>query len=293
MIQHHINQKFNEILYWLKSVPQLDKLSRTELVQLMLQLMDCTLFGFRYVISLNPSSDYKKFAGYSKHRAIIIGHMVRIAKLYEGFLLHSSKGQYELAGIFTRLIYETDVRLDYFLASKNKKKTMRNFILISYKALKSQLREFDDLSKHHNKLNSLEKEIKKGIMKLLKNDGISKKELFMNKNWNLDGKDFASLLRHLNRENEYAPIFGNSSSFVHGGWHDINSFHLIRYKNHYLPKLHYSAVDLKITTATTYVCLNRMLSYIQWNKLKIENKYEIILKGLRDLASEIGILGPA
>ena len=45
--------------------------------------------------------------GYTKHRAIIVGHMVRITKLYEGALIHICRSQYELAAIFFRLIFET------------------------------------------------------------------------------------------------------------------------------------------------------------------------------------------
>jgi hypothetical protein len=55
--------------------------------------------------------------GYSKHKAIIIGHIIRLTKLYDGFCLHVSKRQLELAGVFLRLIYETEIRLSYFIIS--------------------------------------------------------------------------------------------------------------------------------------------------------------------------------
>ncbi len=43
--------------------------------------------------------------GYTQPKAIIVGHMVRLTKLYEGALIHISGCQVELARIFFRLIY--------------------------------------------------------------------------------------------------------------------------------------------------------------------------------------------
>ncbi len=236
--------------------------------------MDNTLTIFLYLLGLNPNND-TNFKGYSKHRAIIVGHMVRMSKLYEGFLMHTEKHQYELAGIFIRLIYETDVRIDYFFDSNHKRKTFRNFILISYRAIKAQLKEFINLSQSRS-LTAQEKRMRKNMMKLLKSDGITRVELLNNTNWELDRKDFASLLRHLNREDEYASIFGHSSTFVHGNWHDINSFHLTKDGKYYLPKLQYTNVDLRIATFITYICLNRLLAYVKWNQLIIEEKCQAI-----------------
>ena len=67
------------------------------------KLMNYCLYLLRVGVSLAPSNLSAK-RGYTKHKAIIIGHMVRLTKLYEGLLIHVSNRQLELASIFTHYI---------------------------------------------------------------------------------------------------------------------------------------------------------------------------------------------
>ncbi len=56
--------------------------------------------------------------GYPQPKAIIVGHMVRLTKLYEGALIHISGCQVELARIFFRPILETAMKIEELIRVK-------------------------------------------------------------------------------------------------------------------------------------------------------------------------------
>lgn len=78
---------------WIDSVRDIEVLpSNDAFMRLTVDLMNKSLYVLRVGISIAPS-DEVSHRGYSKHRAIIVGHMVRTAKLYEGLLIHISQRQ--------------------------------------------------------------------------------------------------------------------------------------------------------------------------------------------------------
>lgn len=281
-----VNKNLEEIVDWLKSVPHADTFkSNREFLQFIVQLMNYTLYVLRVGIAVVPNYHIPE-NGYLKQKAIVVGLMTRLTKLYEGFLTHVSKNQAELAGIFVRLIYETEVKVDYFLRSKQKRKTRRNYILISYRAEKEILKILDDVSKNRE-LIPIEKRMKERITQLLKQDRISMADLEQNKNWELDGKNFRELLRFLNRDSEYAFGFGSASTFVHGNWHEINTYHLIKEGRYYFPKLSYKSVDPRVACPITILCLDRLEKFMRWNKTDYDDYLGKILVGLHGFAAEI------
>jgi hypothetical protein len=94
------------------------------------EVMSRAVYLLKIGVSLAPDTLTAK-KGYTKHHAIIIGHMVRLFKLYQGFCIHVADCQEELASVFIRLIYETEIRLNYFLKCKNKNKALKSYVLTS------------------------------------------------------------------------------------------------------------------------------------------------------------------
>ena len=56
--------------------------------------------------------------GYTKPKAIIVGHMVQLTKLYEGALIHICGPQPELTRIFFRPILEVAINIKHLIKSK-------------------------------------------------------------------------------------------------------------------------------------------------------------------------------
>ena len=85
---------------WLKKAPDPSTFKNDdEFMNVLVDLMSRAIYVLRVGVSLK-SSDEKAERGYTKHHAVIVGHMIRLTKLYDGFCQHVAKRQLEHAGIF-------------------------------------------------------------------------------------------------------------------------------------------------------------------------------------------------
>ena len=227
-------------------------------------------------VSLAPSEKAATI-GYTKHRAVILGHMVRIAKLYDGFCMHIAKRQLELAEIFIRLIYETSIRMAYILKCGNQKRAIRSFVLAFYKAERQSIKDLKT-KQSQRPLIPIEKRMLRSMTRNLREDGITQKELLSNKKWNVDGKDVASMLRHLGIEGQYSYGFGGSSRSIHGNWMDMKQRHLSKNGAYYQPKPTFSDPDPRVAAPITIEVLAASLEYLQWSKADPDNFAKDLIK---------------
>ncbi|OQX01613.1 MAG: hypothetical protein BWK80_59585 [Desulfobacteraceae bacterium IS3] len=226
-----------------------------------MEIMSSVLYLLRVGVSLVPQTD-KKFSGYTKSKAIIVGHMIRISKLYDGFYIHVAKRQLELCSIFVRLIFETEIRLRYLL--NKPQKSFDSFVLSTFRAEKEMLKVFDDFSKERELL-PIEVRMQTSILKEIEDNNLTKDDVLQNKTWDIDGKNIRAMLRDLGREEEYPFTFGLSSRWVHGSWSELMRYHLIRDNDTYNPSLDYADPDLRTTGPISYRCLNLLKEYLIWN----------------------------
>ncbi len=249
---------------WLQKAPDPSTLKNDDdFMNVIVDVMSRSIYVLRVGVSLAPS-DEKAKRGYTKHHAIIVGHMIRLTKLYDGFCQHVAKRQLEHAGIFMRLIHETEVRINYFI-KVNKGKAFKNYILTSYRSERQNLIDLEEKAKKRPLL-PIEKRIKKSIIGCLQKDQISFKKLRAVKNWKIDGKDTRGMLRSLNREWDYSYGFGSSSRWVHGGWLELSKYHLKRKGRYYLPRLDYGDPDPRIAGPITFRCLETLIIFLKWSK---------------------------
>ena len=248
------------------------------------ELMNRCIYLLRLGASLTPSTTVAK-RGYSKHRAIIVGHMVRLVKLYEGLALHVSQRQTELAVLFHRMIFECAVRTEYLCVSSNKAKSLRSFVVTSYRP---EREEVDDLmeKKKTRPLEPIEERMLKSISSWLRRDRISRKELRHNRIWNTDGLHFRAMMERVGRY-PYAYSFGNSSHFIHGDWFDIYKHHLTRKGRYYFPQLGFRDPDPRISSPCTEVCLRTLLGYIRWMRLDPDRSISQLIIEVRQLNSSV------
>lgn len=200
--------------------------------------------------------------GITRPKATIVGMMVRLGKLYHAFLQHVENGQEDIASIFTRLIYETEVKMSYLIANPQ---SWRSYILTSLRSEKEMLEDLRNKSKSR-KLIPIEVRIRKSVKKTLKQEGITEKELISCKWKDIDGKNFRSMLQSLGRENEYVYGFGGSSRNVHGSWLDLHRYHLKKVGRGFQPNIRYRKPDPRYAGPLTYRTLEGLLAYISWSK---------------------------
>lgn len=273
---------------WIDNSPAPTELrTNDEFMSFVVQLMNRCLYLLRVGAALSPDERTAN-EGFTKHRAIVVGHMVRIAKLYEGFLIHPSSRKVELALVFVRLIFETAMRMEYLLASKQRTSVIRSYILTSYRPERDILQELRDKARKRP-LIGIEKRMKRRIAELLRRDRISQRMLMNNKVWNVDRKDFRSILNALGYDPIYPYMFGIGSHAVHGSWHDIRTYHLKRYGRYFMPDIEFDDPDPRPACSLTHFCLQTLLRYLTWNKSDPDNAVIPVLESLRNLNRSIDI----
>ena len=281
-----IFQNLSEIDKWLDNAPtDLSQLKRGELMKLSVQLMNYSLYLLRVGSSIAPD-EVSSHRGFSRNRAIVVGHFVRLTKLCEASLMHISSRQAEVAAIFTRLMFETVIRMFYLMHAK--RSSFKSFLLSSYKPEREILEDLGNKAKSR-KLIPIESRIRRKIRSRLRRDRITLSTLMANKQWKIDGKDFRQLLKDTGNEVTYAYGFGSASHSVHGDWYDISIQQLEKKGRFYQPKLEYQIPDPRITCAQTHLCLIALHSYVEWNKSDPDNYIRPIIQKAIKLNREIDI----
>ncbi|MYI93142.1 hypothetical protein F4083_02305, partial [Candidatus Poribacteria bacterium] len=164
-----IMETLSDIEAWIdfNSPPPVFK-TNTAFMKFAVEIMNRCLYLLKLGVRASPDVETAR-RGYTKHRAIIVGHMVRLTKLYEGVLIHICSHHQELAHILFRLIFETATRMEYLIISKTKKKSCRSFILASYRPEKEMLQDLKSKAKQQPPI-PIEKRMRKSISSWLQTD---------------------------------------------------------------------------------------------------------------------------
>lgn len=271
---------------WAKNSPAPETLKNNdEFMEVIVKIMNYTLYLLKVSVAL--ASDSKSaHNGVSKNTAIVVGHLVRVTKLYEGLLVHITRNELELAAIFFRLMYESALRMNYLMRSKTKSKTFHSFVLVSYRPEKDILKDLHEKEAARPLIN-IEKRIVRKIQNRLRQDGIEEQELMNNRVWDVDGKNMKAMLETMGLEKQYAYVFANGSHFVHGDWYDIDLHHIYKKGRFYLPKLSYDVPDPRLACSATTLCLGILPDYLKWRKSDTNNVVTPTINKLFELNQKI------
>lgn len=271
---------------WVDKSPDPETFQKNdEFMELIVESMNYTLYLLKVSVAL-ASNSRSANSGFSKNTAIVVGHLVRITKLYEGLLVHITRKELELAVIFFRLIYESALRMNYLIRSKTKRKTFHSFVLMSYRPEKDILKDLHE-KESNRPLIKIEKRMIRKIQNRLKNDGIDEQELMGNKVWDVDGKNMKAMLESMKLEKQYAYAFANGSHFVHGDWYEIDLHHTQKNGRFYFPKLNYDVPDPRLACAVTTLCLGILPNYLKWRKSDPDNVVIPIIQKVLELNQKI------
>ena len=265
-----------------------------EFMTLIVRFMNHSLYLLRVGVALAPTKSVAS-QGYGRNRAIVGGHMVRVAKLYEGLLIHVSGRKLELAAIFFRLTFETVVRMRYLMRAQPP--SFRSYILTSYRPEKEIVGDLQQKGSQRS-LIPIEKRMLRKIRARLRRDRIPVKALLGTTRWDLDGKSFRALLQDLNLGHAYAYAYGSSSHPIHGDWYEISLHHLRRNGRYYSPDLSFDDPDPRVACPITIFCLDALVDYIRWARTDPQNIVRPTVLALRDLFARLdgaheAILGAA
>ena len=229
------------------------------------------------------------------HDAVIVGHLVRLYKLYDQLVYFVSENKGEIASIFIRLMFETFVVMKYLIIRG--KPSIDNFIKISFKSTIKQYQYIKGLEVEREFFD-IEKRIINKIDNRLSAVGLDASKLTLNKNWKLDGLTFKGILDFLKKHDSdpdrwglsYDFIFGNSSSFVHGSWGDIEINHLTQSNGQYSPKATYYPVDPRFILPASFIPIMACTDFLKWRKTDPDNFLGNILEKIGDLLMHLNLM---
>ena len=277
-----ITEKLIEIKEFIKRKPNFGKFqTNDDFMKYTIEL--CNYTRFLMVMGFSIGNIKKNPKGYTIDEAPIVGLMVRSYKLYDKCVYFISKRQGEISFIFSRMIIESIITMIY-LISKGRT-SIQSFRKCAYRGRIQNLKILEK-KKTTQKLSGIEKRMIKNIITQIEEDGFTIKELMNNKNWLLDGKDFAQIYKDVLNNNRYSFGYGVPSENIHGGWHDLHQFYLIKDGDSYLPNPESSDPDPRYILPLTIICLFGLSVFMNWNETNIP-EIESIISRLDKIVKEL------
>lgn len=261
-----ITKKIEEVRNWVSENQVLPRLkNNNDYMEFAFELSNHIRYLMFVSASLLPQNQTN---GYGKHSAVIVGLFIRVCKLYDALCYHVSENQGEIATIFSRLIFESYVKMRYLI--KKGQESTNNFIFVSFQSTVDQYKDLVTKQAQRD-LTPIEERILSKIEGQFDEIGIDKESLFSNKDWRLDGKSFKGLCKYLDIEASYYFIFGAQSSFVHGDWYDIRAHHLTYRNDKYQPRIDHHSVDTRYICPISILCLDALIDFLKWNHSDPDN----------------------
>jgi len=126
----------------------------------------------------------KEIKGFDLHEAVIVGHMVRIYKMYDQIVFFVAENKGEISSIFFRLLFETYVKMKYFMLRGPD--SIDSFIKCSFKA---PMKNYNYIvgQEDDGVLDTIGKRVINKIENRLRFVNLSIEEMVSNRNWKIDG----------------------------------------------------------------------------------------------------------
>ncbi len=168
-----------------------------------------------------------------------------------------------ISATFLRLIVETSSKAQYLM--KGKKSSFRSFVLASYRPEKEMLEDLQQKAATRPLL-PIERRMMASILRSLKDDGVSLKELKASKHRDIDGKTFRQILSDTGRTRAMRmdSVSAATGYMVIGSISKCN--HLEKIEGRYRPLWGHGTPDPRGVGPATIICLSCLLQYIKWNR---------------------------
>ena len=254
--------------------------TKAESMRLVTEVMNRCLYLLKVGAASAPDAETAK-TGYTKPKAIIVGSMAQLAKLYEGALIHICGPQPELTRIFFRPILEVAINMKHLIQSSGQ--VCRSAGQASCPSELEMFRVLENKAKERA-LTPIEHRINELILSQLKKDGISQKELTRNNQENIDEKNVPpSREKSSYNDSLYMYLFQKETDWIHRGWHDLRSYHLTQTGDYYVPDLRFDEPQPRLGCQLTQVCLETLTIYLGWNQSDPDNELTSIIRKLLKL----------
>ena len=161
---------------------------------------------------------------WSRHEAVLVGHVARLYKLVSALLDYTCQHRRETTFIFARLAFECIVNT-LFLIKNDSADLVASYIEYSLrheKRLRDRMRE--TIAARHGVVLPIEERMLRSIESSAKASGVELDDIRATSNWG--SKNLFEKARDVGLEDAYLGAFAGPSHSVHGNWQDLLEYHL-------------------------------------------------------------------
>lgn len=218
----------------------------------------------------------------SNVRGVLIGHAVRLFKLYDhlAYLIADNRGDFTLAS--GRMIADTIIRFEYFLRHPDTS-TVDEYIRQTLAHEKKLILEIEARMDEPPK--PIEADILRSAKGFFERAGVGIGDV---KSSEWQGSSTSDLAKEVGLESLYEFVFRSGSHNVHGTWHDLFYHHLEMRDGEYRPKIRYSRAAPQMLEFATIATLDVMERYLTFALPDI--KENPVLEPLRELRDWFGAM---
>jgi hypothetical protein len=212
-------------------------------------------------------------------RSVVMGHMVRVFKLYDTLIFLTVERRTEVAWIVSRTLVDTIINLRWLLKHPNQcQRYVRQSLAFEKKLMeeiKSRMRE-PPLPIETRMLRSIEATFSRA--------GVNPAEI---KAAEWRGLSSEQKARDVGLDSLYEFSFRGASHNVHGTWHDLEFYHLELVDGVHRPAIRFHEPRPQIVEVATIASLDAAVAYVGFaagdNAIEITGRLEV----LRDWVSEL------
>jgi len=255
------------------NLPEIHQSRKTE-GEFMRDIIDVSNTVIKYLMFIGCLSPTKKLD--DNYYSVIMGHMVRLYKLYDSFICLTVYKGYETASIILRSITETAINLNFLLVYG----TAENVSSYKKSSLWYEKKLWDEIqSRKNDPPLHIEKRMLKSIEQTFHRAGVDINSISRkDRDW---GGDLYSKSQKTELVDLYEFNFRGTSHNVHGTWHDLEFHHINDDNGIFKPIFDYTTSRPQTTDAVAILCLRTSQEYVK--KIMDKDSCKLIYENLNVL----------
>jgi len=216
----------------------------------LLSVVACLLYG----------NDQQEYEPWPRNKAILCALVVRLAKLFIGFLDGVCKDKFEFVMIYTRLMYESCVNLR-FLIAQDDAQTYHDFVCYSLSSEARFLQKINsNISARGHRL-PIEERMIASIERSFSASNVTIEEVVGRKNQWRQGLDQRA--RKVGLDDPYLGLFSLPSHAVHGNWEHLLRYNLEQKDGGFLPDTSWHPAGPQVFGGPMILCLETGRIYLR------------------------------
>lgn len=197
---------------------------------------------------------------WSRHEAVLVGHLVRLYKLISALLDQTCQRRRETTFIFARLAFECIVNT-MFLIKNDRPEVVASYIEYSLrheKRLRDRIRA--NIAARGGVILPIEGRMLRSIDSAAKSSGVDLDQINPPQKWG--GKNIFEKAREVGLEDAYLGAFAGPSHSVHGNWHDLLEYHMDFESDDYLSELRWHRPRPQLLTTLAILAIHTLEMYL-------------------------------